>query len=436
MPFTKEIRAEPKVLPNKRLDNGNHKQTQVREEKIEKDGSTTTSKKSHKSNFKRKQQETKKLKLVTLDTPDFVPLSNGDTPTVDENSKTLPKFKNGTAVSTNERIDQGRIYKGRSLMPHPELQEDSRGRLSRVQVRAVNTLLDEPYQIVSKDGQLTISITSKNFLYRIRKQLRDRKIIYFPDGHRLVGSGAAAVLLGINHGLNDLDFSIYVRDTSRFHEILELEEIVLSEFIYEQTNRSFTPREVYDLFFLDSLKVETCQEVWSLVTIGKKGHKTIDIKFVAKSKRSFAFSVDSFEIALDPFYFKDFALPETLMVESLSGHFENALMDLREEFICTQNPEEIRRGLFRYTYELAKGRKPKSELDKDRFEEIFVDAFLVESHHMNFDDVLSKFILKHSSYAEKFLKELYSVLSRRCNPEKAKHFLEIIQGNQKNLLMV
>jgi len=156
------------------------------------------------------------------------------------------------------------------------------------------------------------------------------------------------------------------------------------------------------------------------------------VKFVAKSKRSFAFSVDSFEIALDHFYTRDFSLPETLTVESLIGDFEEALKDLKNHCICTQHPEEIRRGIFRYCYELAKLRRPKTSEDSEKMEKVFMDAFLAESHYMNFEDVLSKFTLKHASNADQFLLELHSILSRRCTTqEQAKPFLDIIENFQK-----
>jgi len=118
-------------------------------------------------------------------------------------------------------------------------------------------------------------------------------------------------------------------------------------------------------------------------------------------------------------------------VESLFGDFEESLIHLKEGLLCTKDPEELRRGIFRYCYELAKGKYPKSEKDREELDNIFANAFFAEKD-MHFEEVLSKFLLKHTSNASACLTELYNVISRSCNAkeEKEKYF-DVIEKFQQ-----
>jgi len=100
---------------------------------------------------------------------------------------------------------------------------------------------------------------------------------------------------------------------------------------------------------------------------------------------------------------------ETILVESLYGDYQEALSHLNSNFLCTKNAHEIRKGILRYCYELAKGRQPKPE-QKEELDKIFVESFLAENW-INFDDMLSKFLIKHPSTAVPFLRQFHALLS-------------------------
>jgi hypothetical protein len=235
--------------------------------------------------------------------------------------------------------------------------------------------------------------------------------------------------------MNDLDFSFYIADGSRFLDILEIEEDVLVELL-TKSNVVMSWRDVYDNFFLDSVKVENQsggapKESWSLITIGKKGSQTIDIKFVFKSKRSYVFSADSFEVVLDPLFQTNQRKDDQIQVESMFGDYGEALAHLKRNILCTVQPEEIRRGIFRYCLELAKGKKPSSEKDRSELDQVFTAA-LIGEEHMNFEDVLAKFLLKHSSNASAFLEQFLATLQRSANDKQIiERFTSTIQKFQE-----
>jgi len=177
------------------------------------------------------------------------------------------------------------------------------------------------------------------------------------------------------------------------------------------------------------------QESWSLITIGNKGNQTIDIKFIYKSKRSYVFSSDSFEVILDPLFIhrnNPKKSIEPILVESLSGDYQLALQHLKESVISTVNPEEIRRGIFRYCYELAKGKTPVTEEHGVLLETVFVDALIAEEY-MNFDDVLGKFLQKHSSNGLLFLDKLSITLQRSAKGRNIEKYLQPINKYRLNL---
>jgi len=407
---------------------------------------------------------------------------------------------------------------------HPTITDSAKGHLTKDQAERCKTLLEQPVRIVSKDNTKEFTVIPLELIFKLKNMLRSYGINPIKDGIRFVGSGTAYVLSDPTNGpsqeVNDLDFCIYInhdtRNGTRFLEILQIEETILADMIYDSLRENLTLREVYDLFFLDSVKVDTAnpKECWSLVTIGQKGQKTIDIRVVYHSSRSWVFSADSFEIVMDKMFrrkpqkqtsapvslppapttseqpkehkeFKEQLLiqpeeasndqtqttpdnqasskttskpvvvnqwlnppsifpqktraaskskpegpasprheyahsisnvpppsedDEDILVESLYGDYKEALDHLHKNLLCTKEPQDIRKGMLRYCYELAKGRVPKPE-DREMLDKVFLDSFLKEKQ-TNFEDVLSKFLLKHSVSAEEFLKELRALIDK------------------------
>lgn len=117
-------------------------------------------------------------------------------------------------------------------------------------------------------------------------------------------------------------------------------------------------------------------------------------------------------------------------MESLFGDYDEALTHLKNNLLCTKNPEEIRRGIFRYCYELAKGRYPATEDDRKAMDDTFANALFAEPT-IPFEEVLTKFTLKHSAGADKFLQELKDILSNYDQNAESKKYIEIVEQFQR-----
>jgi len=363
--------------------------------------------------------------------------------------------------------------------PHPEIYdlEAARGRLTRAQTSRLKSLLDEEYNIVSKDGMIRATISPLKLIEKLILRLAEKNIHCLPTGIRLVGSGAAHALMEsdvsangrtssqtrngemgfyngagpVEHPINDIDFCFYVPETVKFLEILQIEEKVICDLIEESAGQTFNMIEVYNKFFLDSVKVEVeaeeSKESWSLITIGEQGLRTIDIKFVIKSRRSWVFSADSFEIVLDALFSQVISRSNgkgkgksprkvvtnteedteegVVIVESLYADYAEALDHLRNKRLYTKRPQEIRRGIFRYCHELAKGKTPASEEERTKLDKIFVESFLLETNS-DFEGVLKKFLMKHTSSSLSCLDQLHAIFQRSGIYNKTEDYLNII----------
>ncbi|CAH8595447.1 unnamed protein product [Dicrocoelium dendriticum] len=136
---------------------------------------------------------------------------------------------------------------------------------------------------------------------------------------------------------------------------------------------------------------------WSLFTLGYRtssGAKTLDIKFVDRMQRQFEFTVDSFQIVLDSLLtFYETSRHEmnenfypTVVAESVSGSFTEALSHLQERLIVTPRPEEIRGGgLLKYCKLLADGYRPTKGTDVLSMERYMCSRFFID-----FPDIVSQ----------------------------------------------
>jgi len=132
-----------------------------------------------------------------------------------------------------------------------------------------------------------------------------------------------------------------------------------------------------------------------------------------------------------------YQLPTTLVVESLFGDFHQAVEHLRTNTLVIKDPLDVRRLIYRYCYERAKGRKLKEE--GVSFEKTFVEHFLSEQLQgtTDFSAVVDKFLVKHNK--EKlyiiFLNEFIDILQRHVelNPVVIEDFVKILQNKKDEL---
>ena len=320
-----------------------------------------------------------------------------------------------------------------SVVPHPKLTEKARGKLTDSMKEKLNNLLNDTYFVQSKDNKITLQITMKDFLKRLKDKMPYRHIYSTRDGFRLVGSAASLIVDDKSFSkkdINDLDFSIYFQEGPKFIEILQLEEEVLAEIVREQTGQELSPKDVFDRFLLGCIKIETNsapKEAWNLITFGKPDGPTIDIKFIFQTRRCYVFSTDSFEIILDPLFSKK--MGHNISAESLYGNYSEAINHLKKGKLCADRPQEVRRGIFRYCYELSKGRTPLSEDEQHKLDSAFAGSFYEDRDmRVNFKDILHKFLLKHRQHAVNCLAEIKTLLTNYApNSVLCDQYLEVIK---------
>ncbi|CAH8644894.1 unnamed protein product [Heterobilharzia americana] len=189
----------------------------------------------------------------------------------------------------------------------------------------------------------------------------------------------------------------------------------------------FSLRESY--VYKQFRKFSQDDDCWSLLSLGipSSDSKVIEFKFVDRMKRQFEFTVDSFQIVLDPllsFYECNPAecitlhFYPTVVAESVSGSFSEALYHLENKLIATIEPEMIRGGgLLKYCRLLVSGYTPAEGVDVHTLEKYMSSRFFID-----FQDIASQktklvaFLANHFSEHEvsvkiNYLRILYQVVS-------------------------
>lgn len=149
-------------------------------------------------------------------------------------------------------------------------------------------------------------------------------------------------------------------------------------------------------------------------------------------KRQYQFSVDSFQILLDPlmniFYLLNCAAIEklrlssaislpTLIVLSSYGNFSEALQHLHHRLIAVKAPEELRGGgLFKYCDLIARGFRPSHQSQMKDLQRYMCSRFFIDFRDSSTQEqVLFKYVTSHfgSDYdvRDRFLRCLHEVIS-------------------------
>jgi len=189
-------------------------------------------------------------------------------------------------------------------------------------------------------------------------------------------------------------------------------------------------------FFVEMKMIIDNQERWSLLSIGAQN--SIDIKFVQQCQRSYAFSVDSAEIVISPLLSKSLHQCQDIFFESLYGNAPLVLRHINSKYLKAKQPERIRRGIFRFCLELAKGRTCETEEEHKKMQSVFTSTFLEEFQLLpkcgveEFHLYLEKFLSKHRAQALETLLKLFYILTESSD-HRAQPYLEIIQSFYQKL---
>ncbi|KAM6969876.1 terminal nucleotidyltransferase 5C isoform 1-T2 [Aplochiton taeniatus] len=257
------------------------------------------------------------------------------------------------------------------------------------QVNRLNEVLTEVVPVHGRGNFPTLEVRLKDIVQRVRTHL-ERRGVQVKDV-RLNGSTASHVLVqDIGWSYKDLDV-IFRVDLPREAEFQLIKDVVLGtllDFLPEGVNKDkITPMTLKEAYVQKLVKVYTEQDRWSLISLSNNNGRNVELKFVDAIRRQFEFSVDSFQIMLDPMLsFYDFpqapmssVVHPTVVGESMYGDFNEALDHLRNKTIATKRPEEIRGGgLLKYCNLLVRDFRPTSEEEFKGLERYMCSRFFID----------------------------------------------------------
>ena len=338
--------------------------------------------------------------------------------------------------------------------------EDSLHSLSFEQVQRLIEVLSNGVKILPKEGNFpTLNISPSKLVKVVRKRLEEKGISV--NDVRLNGSGASFCLaeeraLHPQPRYNDLDviFGVELRDDFDLHIIKDQVLNSLFEFFPDgaQTNR-ISCYMLEESYVKKMVKVSTGTDRWSLIALGDESGMNIELKFVHHMRRQYEFSVDSFQIILDPILSFDAAHDRESLVKvgpdffprvyatSIYGSFSDALNHMNKRLICTKNPEQIRGGgLLKYCYLQVCGYKPADPEAMENLEpymcsRFFIDFPLANAQYTKINKYLfTRFLQQRNlTQALEFLDILLKVVSQCCMESERHKTMGIVMHIRTNL---
>lgn len=230
-------------------------------------------------------------------------------------------------------------------------------------------------------------------------------------------------------------------------------EVDLNSYIDYQSVKSAVLRAIYEFYppqsKTDSLTLSSIEahyiprkkkiwqdqgtgDKWSLLSLHNAEGKNIDLKFISRLKRSFEFSVDSFQIYLDVLcdYLSEeytHSLSESeneptiplgiqVTVETKFSNLHEALNHLNNKIIDTVKPEEIRGGgLLKYCYLLIHSFETVSIEKRKSLEGYMCSRFFIDFH------------IRSPDYEQKILSYLSVHFPGASYPQTAEGYLEVVK---------
>ncbi|KAM6151533.1 terminal nucleotidyltransferase 5D [Rhynchocyon petersi] len=257
------------------------------------------------------------------------------------------------------------------------------------QVIILNQVLDEVIPIHGRGNFPTMEVKPKDIIYVVKDQLIQQGIIV--KDARLKGSTASYILAshnGITYKDLDVIFSVELPNDQGFHVIKDAVLSCLLDFLPKGVKKEkLTPKIMKEAYVQKMIKICNNHDRWSLISLSNNTGKNVELKFVHSLRRQFEFSVDSFQIILDPmldFYSDKNAelTPESypfVVVESMYGDFQEAMTHLQHKLISTRKPEEIRGGgLLKYSNLLVRNFKPACEREMKTMERYMCSRFFID----------------------------------------------------------
>ncbi|XP_036916189.1 terminal nucleotidyltransferase 5D [Sturnira hondurensis] len=257
------------------------------------------------------------------------------------------------------------------------------------QVVILDQVLDEVIPIHGRGNFPTLEVKPKQIIHVVKDQLIEQGIIV--KDTRLNGSIASYILAshnGITYKDLDIIFRVELPNDQEFHVVKDIVLGCLLDFLPKGVKKEkITLRIMKEAYVQKMVKVCNKYDRWSLISLSNNNGKNVELKFVNSLRRQFEFSVDSFQILLDPmldFYCdKNAKLAQescpAVVAESMYGDFQEAMMHLQNKLIATRKPEEIRGGgLLKYSNLLVHNFKPACEAQIKNLERYMCSRFFID----------------------------------------------------------
>uniref|UniRef100_A0A0D9SAM4 polynucleotide adenylyltransferase n=1 Tax=Chlorocebus sabaeus TaxID=60711 RepID=A0A0D9SAM4_CHLSB len=261
------------------------------------------------------------------------------------------------------------------------------------QVKTLDQVLDEVIPIHGKGNFPTMEVKPKDIIHVVKDQLIGQGIIV--KDARLNGSIASYILAshnGISYKDLDIIFGVELPSNEEFQVVKDAVLGCLLDFLPKGVKKEkISPDIMKEAYVQKFIKVCNGHDCWSLISLSNNTGKNLELKFVSSLRRQFEFSVDSFQIVLDPMldFYNDKNAKLTkesypvVVAESMYGDFQEAMMHLQHKLISTRKPEEIRGGgLLKYCNLLVHGFKPACMSEIKNLERYMCSRFFIDFPHI------------------------------------------------------
>ncbi|CAF1003424.1 unnamed protein product [Adineta steineri] len=290
--------------------------------------------------------------------------------------------------------------------------------LNLLQTKRLFTLLDSPILISSKNSLPTLTVLPLIFLIRLKHEAKQHGL-YLHD-IRLSG-GAASFILDPTGDLafRDLDFLISVNDVTSESTWSNIKKAVFTSLPLSNKENQCLSTEIYTD---KMIRIINEHDRWGLISLRNVDGRNLELKFVEHMKRQYQFSVDSFQILLDPllnyiYLTKKIDLYPSIIVLSSYGNISEAFQHLHYRLIAVKAPEELRGGgLLKYCDLIARGFRPANQIQMKDLQRYMCSRFFIDFRDsLTQEQVLFKYVTSHFGIdydvRYRFLRCLYDVIS-------------------------
>ncbi|XP_036785864.2 terminal nucleotidyltransferase 5D [Manis pentadactyla] len=295
------------------------------------------------------------------------------------------------------------------------------------QVITLNQVLDEVIPVHGRGHFPTLEVKPKDIIHVVKDQLIGQEIIV--KHTRLNGSTASYILAshnGISYKDLDIIFGVELTSDQQFQVVKDTVLGCLLDFLPESVKKEkITLKTMKEAYVQKMVKVCNKHDRWSLISLSNNTGKNVELKFVNSLRRQFEFSVDSFQIVLDPMleFYSDKNAKLTkesypaVVAETMYGNFQEAMTHLQYKLISTRKPEEIRGGgLLKYSNLLVHNFKPACEaeikiLERYMCSRFFIDFPDVAEQQKKIESYLHNHFIGEENNKYNYLMTLYGVVN-------------------------